>query len=557
VKSLVNNDKISHEEAVSSTYWGKKRVELPSEYLKFIQETFKIESLDRAIESILIQEKALFPLSIDKPNLSEKIQLQFQKIPDCSFTTQPLERFIFSTGMSYYDLLLKRNGRLGKILDGIVRPRTILALQEAIKVANEHSIFVIPTGGKSSVTESIKPAHTTIALDLLALNKIISFQPENNLIEVEAGILLPDLESWLEKRNFLLGHSPQSFISTTIGGSIASRGAGHFSSYFGPMRSMVHSLTVETPIGTFIDRKNIVPESAAGPTLSELFIGSEGALGVISTVFLKIKPLQRKRFKSFLFKTFTDGMKAIQEAYQVGHHPATIRLSDSFETELLFATLDKEKLKNRLASIYLNYRGFDTNHRCILMVYSDGNRPVTKAQLKQITGICKKHHAISLGKGPAKKWHKTRYDLPYLRENFLELGVLIDTIETSTTFDKLQVVHDETIKILQNYCVYAMAHISHVYEDGASLYFTFIGKEDFNWDDPLIKKIRKEVIECFITQGATLSHHHGVGTVFKEFLPRERSEVANGILQSVKDYLDPNHIMNPSAGLLYKIDNET
>ena len=548
---MTSNSFIKYEEAVTSTFWGGKRVELPDEYKSFIQQVFGFEDLEGITNRIKAAEEKQFPLEIPKTNLSEDLQDQLRKIPECSFTTAALERFIFSSGMSYFDLLNKRNGRISNFVDGIAQPQTIKALRVVITIANDNNIILIPTGGKSSVTEAITPVRVSLAVDLLHLNKIINFQPENKLLEVEAGVLLPDIENWLEKRNFILGHSPQSFISTSVGGAIASRGAGHFSSYFGPMRRMVHSLTVETPKGTFIERTNVIPESAVGPSLSELFIGSEGTLGIISKVLLYVKPTQRKRFKAYLFKSFSDGVKAIKEFYQKGLHPATVRLSDSYETEQIFSIMKKGDIKNRLAKIYLDYRGYDTNHRCIMMLYEEGESNVTKKAFNEISTICNRHGGLSLGKSPAMEWYKTRFDLPYLRENFLEYGLLIDTIETATTYDKLEHLHDETLKTLMKYSNYAMAHVSHVYEEGASLYFTFLAKEDFNWENPLITRIRRDVIQGFLQHGGTISHHHGVGRAGSEYLPLERLEVANGILLSVKKYLDPKGIMNPSAGLFY------
>ena len=552
MKKLVDKDTISHDDAVASTYWGGKKVVLPKEYKIFFTEVFEMEDLDGRITKTKTLEEKNFPQTLPESRLSGKVVQILEAISDLHFTTDGYERFISSTGQSYLDILRKRNGQLTNLVDGVVKPTTPEAIQKLIKVADEQTIHLLPMGGKSSVTQVLTPSGLTIAINMLDMNKILSFSSENELIEVETGILLPDLENWLAEKNFQLGHSPQSFIQTTIGGAIASRGAGQFSSSFGTMRKMVHSVTVETSKGTFIDRVNIVPESAVGPSLSELFIGSEGSLGVITKAILKVKPILTKRFKAFIFKNFETGIQAIQDFYQKGINPATIRLSDKTETEMLFRLLDKEELKNRLAEIYLNYRGYDTEHRCILFVYLDGEKDSSKNDMDVVTKSCKNFNGISLGEGPAKQWYDTRYDIPFLRENFLEAGILLDTLETSTTYDKLQTVHDKTLETLQKYCPFAMCHLSHVYPQGASLYFTFVAIEDYAWDDLLLEKIRKAVVTGFLEHGATISHHHGVGTALKAYLPGEREKLANGLLKAIKDYLDPKGIMNPSAGLFYE-----
>ena len=550
---MSNDDIISHEQAVTSTFWGGKRLDLPNEYKIFFSEVFQKIDLESRIKEIRNLEEKNFPQSIPESGIPEKVIQTLESIKNLHFTTNAYERFISSTGQSYLDLLRKRNGKLITIVDAVVKPTSIDAIRSLIKVAEEQNIHLLPMGGKSSVTQALTPSGLSIAVNMLNMNKIISFNPENELVEVETGILLPELENWLSERNFQLGHSPQSFIQTTIGGAIASRGAGQFSSSFGTMREMVHSVTVETPKGTFIDRINIVPESAVGPSLSELFIGSEGALGVITKATLKVKPILTKRFKAFIFKSFEDGIQAIQDFYQKGINPATIRLSDKMETEMLFRLLDKEELKNRLAEIYLNYRGFDTEHRCILFVYLEGEKDSTKNDLDVLTKSCKNFNGISLGDGPAKQWYDTRYDIPFLRENFLEAGILLDTLETATTYDKLQVVHDKALETLQKYCPFAMCHLSHVYPQGASLYFTFVAKEEYNWENLLLERIRKDVVTGFLENGATISHHHGVGTALRRYLPGERGELANGIIKAVKEYLDHKGIMNNSAGLLYPL----
>ena len=166
--------------------------------------------------------------------------------------------------------------------------------------------------------------------------------------------------------------------------------------------------------------------------------------------------------------------------------------------------------------------------------------------------ICSKYDSISLGSTPAKAWYESRYELPYMRENILQLGLLIDTLETACTYDSISQVYESTIKVLRKYCPIAMAHVSHVYKEGASLYFTFMAKEDFNWENPLITRIRKAVIENFLEKKGTISHHHGVGTALRQFLPIERPEISRTIFMAIKKTLDPNFIMNPSSGLLSK-----
>ena len=547
---------ISHDEVIKVGIWGNKVTSMTEKMKMFLRQTFDLKDLDVKSQEIKNNEEQSFPLTLSDTTLAPSIVERLLKIEDLHFSTDSYLRLINSIGKSYWDIIRLRNGKITHIVDAVVSPTTIDALISLIEIANNENVPIIPVGGKTNVTEALEPIKRGIAVDLLKLNQIIDFQPKNCLIKVQTGILLPDLENWLKSKNFKLGHSPQSFLYTTVAGSIAARGAGQTSSLYGPMRHLVHNLKIVTPAGVFTSRNTNVPESAAGPDLNELFIGSEGALGIITEAELKISPIVDRTFKAFLFKSFNDGLSAIREFYQAGYHPATVRLSDSEETRLfllLGSTDTKTMLKNvsdRITNTYLKAKGFNFDTMCLMVTHYEGEPKFINAVKNGVTYYCKKYHALSLGKGPALKWYETRYDLPYLRENFLRLGIIVDTIETATLWENIFQLYTATITNFKKYCNIAMVHVSHVYSQGASLYFTFMAKEDYNWKEPLIYRIRQSTIKTFLANGGTISHHHGVGQAFKNFLPNERSDLAFGLLKEIKHFLDPNNIMNPASGLI-------
>ena len=341
---------ISYDEAINMCMWGDKITPITDKIKKFLQQTFGVYDLETRSQEIKTSEEKSIPVTVPDTTLTPSVIERLSKVENLHFTTDPHLRLIHSIGKSYWDIIRLRNGRITHMVDANVSPSTIDALITFVEIVNEEHIPIIPIGGRTNVTEALEPIRCGIAIDLLKLNQIIDFQPENCLIKVQAGILLPDLENWLRKKNFMLGHSPQSFLYTTIGGAISSRGAGQHSSLYGPMRQLVHNVKVLTPVGIFTSRNTDVPESAAGPDLNELFIGSEGSLGVITETELKITPVTGRDFQAFLFKSFNDGLHAIRDFYQAGYHPANVRLSDSQETKL-FLLLGSSDNKNVFGKI--------------------------------------------------------------------------------------------------------------------------------------------------------------------------------------------------------------
>ncbi|MFW9930966.1 MAG: FAD-binding oxidoreductase [Candidatus Thorarchaeota archaeon] len=555
----MNNISLNFEDVTFMGLWGGKITDLPPQMMNFLFENFQINNSNLRIKSLKEDTKNNFPITYEPSKINPNLLERLNNISDLNFKQDLISRLKYSIGKSYWDLLRIKNGKIRKIVDGVVFPSSRNALIQLIQVANEENFIIIPSGGNSSVTEPLDPPNdnrVVIAANLSLMNKVIKILPESHLVITEPGILLPDLDQVLKTEGLQLGHSPQSYIHTSVGGAISSKGAGQLSSGFGTMADMVNDLKIELPMGTVCNRKFLVPESAVGPRISEIFLGSEGALGIISEATLKVKPIQNKLFKAFLFKSFHEGVNAIRNVYQNGIRPTIIRFSDNFETSLFFklaSDVSDTILINSAKKIlptYLKLRGFQDKDTFLLILMFEGPKQLNKTQAKIASKICKKYGGVSITGMPAKAWYKDRYNLPFYREKFFELGILVDTLETATTWEKIDTLYSEVMKKLKKYCKVRMAHISHVYEQGASLYFTFMAEETFNWQNPLIFQIRQEIVESFLINGGTISHHHGVGSAYKNFLPKERDQITLFLLKKIKNALDPKNIMNPSSGLL-------
>ncbi|MFC1670278.1 FAD-binding oxidoreductase, partial [Spirochaetota bacterium] len=390
-----------------------------------------------------------------------------------------------------------------------------------------------------------------ISLDLTRhMNKIIDVNENNSTVTVQPGIFGPQLEDYLNKYKggYTCGHFPQSFQYSTVGGWTATRGAGTASTEYGKIEDMVLALNIVSPRGEI--RTKDYPAAAIGPGIDEIVIGSEGAFGIITEVTLKIRKHRPENasLSSFIFKDFESAVNAMRESIQGEFgKPHLFRISDPEETDIAFKLKGKDK---SLSDISLRMLGYKPMKRCLMFAASYGDKDRAKLVSKKIKSIARKHGALSTGAGPTEKWLQQRYSSAYMRDPLMDMGVMADTLETAVTWDNLMKLWNEVRKYIkkrpQTIC---MTHISHVYENGANLYFTFLspmkkGKEISDYE-----KFQHGIINAIHKNSGSLSHHHGIGKMLGPWMNREIGPVGKGLLQSIKDYLDPKGIMNPRGTL--------
>jgi alkyldihydroxyacetonephosphate synthase len=464
------------------------------------------------------------------------------------------ERALHAYGRSYYDLLRLRSGQLEAAPDVVVYPETRDEVLAVLQVAEEARLAVVPFGGGSSVVggvEAIGPTHAgVVTLDTTRLCKVLEVDGISRTATVEAGIYGPALEEALAARGFVLGHFPQSFEYSTLGGWIAARGAGQLSNRYGTADKMVVAATVATPRGLL--RTQAFPASAAGPNLNQLLAGSEGTLGVITdaTVKLHALPETRKLF-AFLFKSFDEGLGAVRALVQEEVGAAMMRLSDPEETRFFGAfrgVIEPSKV-NELAEGALGVVGYDK--KCVLMVCVEGERDEVAHRVRRIRAIVKGRGGLYVGEGPGKSWWKRRFEMPFLRDPMLDHGVGVDTLETATEWANVPRLYEAVRLAIRGTLegegrrAIVMAHVSHSYPDGASLYFTFIFLRDLAREIPQWKAVKRAASEAIVQHGGTISHHHGVGIDHAPFLDTEKGPLGLDVLAYARRALDPKGTMNP------------
>ncbi len=378
---------------------------------------------------------------------------------------------------------------------------------------------------------------------------------------VQAGILGPALEMALnnaktkygKKANYTCGHFPQSFEFSSVGGWVVTRGAGQNSTYYGKIEDMVLAQEYITPRGVF--KSNPYPRKATGPDLDQLMIGSEGSYGILTEVTLKIfryQPENRKYF-SYMFRNWEDAMLACREVLQSGiGKPSVFRLSDAEETDVAMKLYGVE---GSPADTLLQSLGYQKDKKCLLLGTTDGNTAYTKMVNRQIRKIFRKYKPFDLSLfNVAQRWEKDRFRDPYLREDLVDYGIVIDTLECAVTWEQMPHVHAYVRKFVKSHeNTICMTHLSHAYEQGGNLYFIFIKKMNS------IKEyldLQYGILEHIQNSGAAISHHHGVGKQTSPWLQENIGQFSFDLIRHVKQYLDPNYILNPGGTLGFDMSED-
>lgn len=445
-------------------------------------------------------------------------------------------RLLHLSGKSTTDLLRIRRGIVPSAPDAVVLPADHNEVLSVLRTCSRRNIAVVPFGGGTSVVggvESISGGRAAvIALDLRRLDALVSVDHESMTATLQAGMRAPDAEQVLAVHGMSLGHFPQSYEHATIGGFAATRSVGQASSGYGRFDEMVVALRVATPSGTL--ELGRAPASAAGPDLRQLFLGSEGTLGVITEVTVRVHPVPAQVIdEAWTFADFSSGAAALRELAQRGIVPAVARLSDEAET-----------------FVNLTVAGEDPVPGCAATLSYEGAPTAVVARRAAVGEVARVHGATRLTGTVADRWRESRYQAPYLRDALLDAGALVETLETATSWSNLSRLHAAVRDALTTSLTGAgtpplvLCHISHVYASGASLYFTVACRaaEDAV---PQWAGAKRAAGEAIVASGGTITHHHAVGTEHRRWMTAEVGDLGVAILRAVKAAVDPAGILNP------------
>jgi alkyldihydroxyacetonephosphate synthase len=518
------------------------------------------EAIEHETSPVSLEEISLRPPRLDDPVISSLHRLLGNGV----VRTDKQARVEHAYGKSYRDLVRIRAGHIPNPPDAVIYPADQGQVVSLLAWAADRDVAVIPFGGGSSVLGGVEPAlddGPTITLDLARLDRVLSVDPISRTARIQAGATGPELEAQLNAQGFTLGHFPQSFEFSALGGWIATRSAGQNSIGYGKIEHMTQAMRVVTPVG-IIETKD-TPATAAGPSLLELLIGSEGTYGVITEATMRIHPLPEVQdYRGILFRNLEDGVAAFRDLMQSPDlHPAIIRLSDAPETAA-YAVMSHEhhglrRLGDNLVEGYLKARGYDlTAGNTLMLLGFDGDTEWTTRQWNLALRICGDCHGIALGRAVGRSWVRDRYAQPYLRDTLIGHMVMVDTLETATTWSNLMHVYESMVSAIKGAIAatgggpgYVTTHISHAYAHGASLYATFLSRQVPD-PDPLAKQaqwqtVKQAATDAILDAGGTLTHHHGIGRDHAPWLEEEISPLGLKVLRTLKPALDPTGIMNP------------
>ncbi len=462
------------------------------------------------------------------------------------------ERLMHARGQSMHDWVDLRYGRVNSFPDGVAFPETDEDVRGLLKYAKDTGAQVIPYGGGTSVVGHITPCPNdkpVLSLSLEKMTRLLDLDETSRLANFQAGVAGPQLEEQLKACGYTLGHFPQSFEYSTLGGWIVTRSSGQQSYRYGKIEALFAGGLMETPRG-LLEMKP-VPASAAGMDVREMVLGSEGRLGVVTQAKVRVRPLpEAESFFGVFFPSWEQGSDAVREIVQGELPVSMLRLSNPLETETTLILSGKSWVG--LANRGLRVIGYGDT-RCLMVFGVTGSRKQFNRTRGDVAAVCRKHGGLFVGTIVGHTWEKSRFLSPYLRNTLWEKGVSIDTLETALPWSQVreasQAIPQSIVDAMtrHNENVLAFSHLSHVYRDGASIYTTYLFRRTPDPDEMLARwQDMKHTASLTLQKyGGTITHQHGVGVDHAPYLPAEKGALGIDAMRAVIHSFDPDRMMNP------------
>ena len=462
------------------------------------------------------------------------------------------DRIRHAAGRGYADLVRLRAGRLDTAPDAVLLPGDAAAVQRVLEICAGEGIAVVPFGGGTSVVGGVEPlrgVHSRlVSLDLTRLRKV-DVDRRSLTARLGAGLRGPEAEAALARQGLTLGHFPQSFEYATIGGFAATRSAGQASSGYGRFDDLVSAIRLIAPAGEEL-RTLDTPHTAAGPSLRELIVGSEGVLGVIPEATVRVRPAPRvRRYEGWIAEGFEAGAEIVRALAQGPGLPDVIRVSDEEETRTSLALSGPRGLAGTLFGGYLGLRR--RREGCLMVVGLEGDEESVARRRALAVRELRRGGAAYLGQAAGRSWEHGRFQAPYLRDTLMDIGAMVETLETSHTWAGLEGLRKAVGSAIRDSLAaqgtpgLVLCHLSHAYADGASLYYTFIARSRRGAEIEQWAAVKRAASEAIVVHGGTITHHHAVGRDHVPYMEAEVGRTGLEVLRSVKERLDPTGIMNP------------
>lgn len=476
-----------------------------------------------------------------------RIPVEDLAVLDCGYDLDDLVRLRCSGGFSFVDLCKRRwPDQEVPVVDVVLLPHDHAQVRQILDLAAAKKWTVVPFGGGTSVVDGVDVTdRLSVGVAFWEMNAVLQLDAESAEVRVQAGITGPELERWLQARGFTWGHIPQSWERATVGGYAVTRSAGQTSTGFGRADATVTKLRMATPLGDF--ELGRAPGNAAGPDLRQVFLGSEGAFGILTEVGLRVRPLPEKRvYEGLLFPSFAAGKDAFRQLAQDRVPADAMRLSDAEESGVNLAMSGMTGLKQKAFDRYTELRKVAGG--CLAIVGWEGPADMVNARRAHAHKVFGRFGGVGLGSGVGRSWEKNRFAAPYLRDDLLDAGYLVETLETANEWSQLDATYEAVHAALRGALGTALigTHLSHIYPTGASLYFTVICPLA---EDPVAQwgTAKRAATQALVDTGATITHHHSVGRDHAPWLPAEIGDSGMELLRVIKGHLDPDGLLNPGV----------
>lgn len=532
-------------------YGDPSRFKHPSDaWVKMMMEEFGMSDADFSVK----RNEGHEIVTLDRPPSLKPAQLKaLEKIvgPE-NVSVDGYQRVKFSSGKTGEEIWELRRGVIRETADAVVHPRDKNDVGKIVAYCNNQRIPVTVFSGGSSCNFGCRPYKGGVSLVLSThMNKLLAINETDQTARVQPGMFGPAYEDALNnaperfgcKRRYTCGHFPQSFEHSTVGGWVVTLGSGQASTYYGDACDIVFAQEYVTPVGSF---KTIeVPGTATGPKVHDMMKGSEGTFGILVEVTMKVfryAPENRQRF-GFMFPTWEAAVDASREVMQGEFgKPAVYRISDPEETERGLKLYGVPPMFEAL----LAKRGYAPMKRCIAMGSVEGDRDYARLVAAKIKNVAREHGAMTLTGYPTRKWEKTRYAEPYMREDLNDYGIFTDTLEAGVTWENLHRLHQGVRAFIKaRPGTICMTHASHFYPQGTNLYFIIIARMEMDEYVPF----QNGIIDRMVENGGTLSHHHGVGRLLAPWMETHLGKEQMAVLRALKRHFDPNGVLNPGGQL--------
>lgn len=467
-------------------------------------------------------------------------------------------RVIHAFGRGVRDLVRVRRGQFGRLPDAVVYPGNEDDAVAVVNAAVAHDAVVIPYGGGSNIVGALEAVPTetrqVLSIDMGRMNKVVEIDEASGLARIEAGVLGPDMEVQLNAKGWTMGHFPDSFVWSTLGGWIATRSTGMQSDKYGDIADITRGLRMVMDGQVLVLRP--LPSSSSGPSVREMVLGSEGRLGIITEAWVNVHRLPPVReIQAYFFPTYDAGLQAMQWITESDAAPSITRVMDANETQFSMANGKKSSrvshLMTRAIQEVMTRKGWDLNQIALGFVGYEGTAVHVRYEKSLVGKVVSRAGGMSVGKGPGVLYDQKKYDIPYIRDFLLDRGIPADVSETATPWALLKQIHDTTVaaasKAMEKAGVqgFIMCHLSHSYHSGACQYFTFAINDSSEHNMESYDLVKRAIQQSFMDNGGTISHHHGVGEEHSPWLDQDISPAGVFIQRKLFDGVDPDRRFNP------------